>query len=164
MRMMIVVMLTCFWFTAGPVCAQPAQADDTQKKLTPQEKKLAERSESLSNSTLNGGPGWETYQTFLHTDFNRWSESAGVLNRVQSVDMIKHWWEAGNRVSKSDDKLLSIQIAGSTGVLRKQTTEHFVDKNGKSSGSFSGYVTQVWTRKTDEWKILSTTIQRARQK
>lgn len=140
------------------------QAQDTKPapiaaELSADEQQLLAAAQRLSETTKSGGAGWEAYAQFLHDDFTRWSAQQPMMDRAQTVGAIQSWWEGGNRVDKSEENLISTQLAGETGVLRRKFTEWYIDQDGNDAGKFSGYVTQVWVRAGETWLLLAATIE-----
>lgn len=160
---LMVAMLISVFLSGWPINRAVAQ-DEKQPATTGDqavspEDELVARSRALSTSTTQDGKGWEEYQTFLHEDFSRWSRDTEVLDREESVAMIQQWWEDGNRQSKSEEEVISVQIVGETGVVRKKIHETYVDAVGNDAGEYHGHVTQTWVKETNSWQLLSVTIQ-----
>ncbi len=124
---------------------------------------LRETVEEFSESTTTGGGGWKAYESFLHSDFTRWYYGNNVLEKKVLVDSIKEWWENGTRVAKDKSKILRIDIIGEIGIVRSEAIEYYMDTEGNATGSFHGYVTQVWTYKDNAWKMLVLEIAPAEQ-
>lgn len=156
----LLILVSAGAFAANRVAAQddnpPATADD--QTVSPVDELIA-RSKALSTTTTRDGKGWEEYQNFLHKEFSRWSTNTEVLDRDQTVAMIRQWWEGGNRQSKSEEEVISVQVVGTTGVLRKKIHEMYIDGDGNDAGEFRGHVTQTWVNDSNTWQLLSVTIQ-----
>lgn len=146
------------WPISNAVAQDERQPATTGDQATSPEDELIARSRALSTTTTRDGKGWEEYQTFLHEDFSRWSTNTEVLDRDKSVAMIRQWWEEGNRQSKSQEEIISAQIVGVRGVVRKKIHETYVDADGNDAGEFRGFVTQTWVKNADAWQLLSVTI------
>ena len=150
----------CLWAGGSSLCGQQA-SDPSQIQHSADEQTLLETADALSATTLREGAGWDAYAGFLHEDFTRWSAGRDVLDRTQTVEMIRGWWEGGNRTATSETQLISLRVSQTTGVIRRKFHERFCDQQGNETGSFDGYVTQVWIRMGQEWKLLAATIQPA---
>lgn len=145
---------------------ESARAQETEREvdginLSASEAQLYELAKGFSKSTMVDGKGWEAYESYLHSDFSRWSARGKVMSKQQIVDSIRQWWETGNRMKTSDEKLISLKVVGGTAVLRKSVNEHYVDSQGNETGSFSGYITHVWLKESDRWQLLAATIEQS---
>ena len=160
-------MANVFFLTACLVfaisCGLPAHGQESDKQWDEHQLELLNVAKSLSRSTLKDGDGWKTYGEFLHPDFTRWSPGGDVIGQVKSIQMIREWWNDGNRQKSTTEKPISVQISGTTGVIRKEIHETYLDASGNDAGEFEGFVTQVWVKDHKEWKLIAASIQPAKQ-
>jgi hypothetical protein len=118
--------------------------------------------DSFSRTTTVGGGGWEMYSAFLHEGFTRCYAGTPVVERDALVASVKDWWESGMRVAEDESHLLRLDVVGDVGIARLEVLEKFVDSDSVPAGEFHGFVTQVWVRGTDGWKLLSLEISPAK--
>lgn len=134
-------------FTAGAASAASEIADD----------KLRQRAEELSASTLVDGAGWQVYEKILHPDYSRWAMGEIYEGREKFVRSLEEWWDYGMRVASRDIDIVGVDMAGDIAIIRFKTTETFVGPEGEAEG-FSGFVTNIWVRENEDWKLLSAEI------
>jgi hypothetical protein len=151
--------IVCLLIPTNLIVAQEAGREVDGIKLNVEEAQLYDSAREFSKSTLTDGKGWVGYESYLHPDFSRWSARNNVVNKQQIVDSIQQWWESGSRTKTSKEILISLQVVGNIGVIRKSVNEHYIDGKGSDNGSFSGYVTHVWLKENDRWRLLAATIQ-----
>ena len=145
MRTMFFIFLTLGVFS--PAIAGPEISDA----------KLNENFQKLSSSPLVGGDGWRVYDKLLHKNYSRWAMGEIYEGRQKFVKSLEVWWDAGMRVSSRDVELVAVDITENLAIIRFKTVEAFVSPDGPSPG-FSGYVSNIWIKECDEWKLLSAEI------
>ncbi len=155
------ILLAILMLIAMSHSAVAQQPPDSSPQHSADEQTLLEVADGFSATTSKGGAGWEAYAEFLHDDFTRWTPGRDVWDRAKTIELIRSWWEAGNRMAKSETELISLRVRDHTGVIRRKFSETYVDQENKDAGSFTGFVTQVWIRDGKSWKLLAATIQPA---
>ena len=143
----LMVILGCSALVGGPALAAPEIPDA----------KLRQRVDELSATTMDGGGGWRDYEKLLHPDYSRWAMGEVYEGREKFVRSLQEWWDYGMRVSARDIEMVGVDLTGDIAIIRFLTRETFVGPNDESDG-FSGYVTDVWVRESDDWKLLSAEI------
>jgi hypothetical protein len=138
------ILASCGVLLSSPALAEPEITDTL----------LAQRSRELSASTLVGGEGWMAYERILHPGYSRWAMGEVYEGREKFVRSLEEWWDYGMRVASRDIDMVGVDLAGDIAIIRFRTTETFVGPDGEAGG-FSGYVTNVWLRENDDWKLLS---------
>ncbi len=143
----LMVLFVCSVLFGGPALAEPEIPDA----------RLRQRVDELSASTMEGGAGWRTYEKLLHPDYSRWAMGEVYEGREKFVSSLEEWWDYGMRVSARDIEMVGVDLAGDIAIIRFLTRETFVGPNDESDG-FSGYVTNIWIRENDDWKLLTAEI------
>ncbi|NNF08305.1 MAG: nuclear transport factor 2 family protein, partial [Candidatus Eisenbacteria bacterium] len=116
---------------------------------------LLAASSALSATTTVDGAGPEAYAKLLHEDFSRWTAGGDMMTREAMIQGLREWWDAGMRVADSETEILFIKVVGDVGILRKKTTENYIDASKEAVGSFTGFASMVWKRGEAGWKLLS---------
>ena len=143
----LMVILVCSPLVGGPALAEPEIPDA----------KLRQRMDELAASTLVAGAGWRAYEKLLHPDYSRWAMGEVYEGREKFVRSLEEWWDYVMRVSARDIEMVGVDLAGDIAIIRFLTRETFVGRNDETDG-FSGYVTDIWVRDNDDWKLLSAEI------
>ena len=73
------------------------------------------------------------------------------------VKGLEEWWNYGMRIASRDIDMVGVDMAGDFAIIRFKTTETFVGPDGEAEG-FSGYVTNIWIKEEEDWKLLSAEI------
>ena len=143
----LMVLFVCSALIVGPALAEPEIPVA----------KLRQRVDELAASTLIGGTGWRAYEKLLHPDYSRWAMGEVYEGREKFVRSLEEWWDYGMRVSARDIEMVGVDLAGDIAIIRFLTRETFVGPNDETDG-FSGYVTNIWIRENDDWKLLTAEI------
>lgn len=114
--------------------------------------------DALSETMQVDGAGPDQYESFLHPAFSRWDLGGEVVDRKTLVASLREWWEEGFRVSDGRSRIVHVAIQDDVAVVRFERFERFVDRDGQETGTFSGFVTQVWIGDSGGWKLFSIDI------
>ncbi len=122
------------------------------------ETELRQAIDEFSEAMSEKGFGWEGHAAFLHEDYTRCYNGGATVDRAKHIAGIRQWWEAGNRVQKSERRIEYLKISGDVAVVRIAIIEHHADPAGEVSEAFDGHVSQVWLRNQEEWELLSNEV------
>jgi hypothetical protein len=138
------------FFLASPTLAGPEITDPL----------LRQQADELSASTLVGGEGWQAHERILHPDYSRWAMGEIYEGREKFVRSLEEWWNYGMRVASRDIDMVGVDMTGEIAIIRFKTTEIFAGPDGETAG-FSGYVTNIWIKEDNDWKLVSAEISSA---
>lgn len=119
---------------------------------------LATAMDALSRSMMVGGAGCDAYAALLDPAFSRWNRSGDVLDRGALMKGLCEWWNTGARVKEGTSRMVHLAVVDDIAIARIDRSEQFVDGEGKETGSFRGFVTQVWRRSEEGWRLLSVDV------
>ena len=109
--------------------------------------------ERLSTSTAPGGAGADEYAAILTDDYDRWTTGSSLINgKVEWVEGVRSWIDAGWRVADRKEKIIQIKVVGDHALVRRIVEETYHGPDGERTISKAA-LAESWTRVDGGWLL-----------